>query len=488
MFTKNNISRIIFIFAIIVASFGIGYFASASGYDIYVDQGYEGEDSDGSSSKPYRTIEKAIEESPSKGKKIYVKNGTYEERLTLSKGIELYGQDKSKTVVKGTSGSITLTAKDDNLIKNLTVSGGSSAINIEGEGEISSCIIKDASKNAILITEGSAEVKVNGCKINSNGKGFYIQKGRKVSISENEISGNSEEGIDIREKVSGRISGNSIVGNGEGGIEMVLGGSNLTITGNQIKKNKASGIAAQFYSFASKTGKIEIKKNTVSGNGIYGIVCKTPSGGDPEKNYWDDSIDLTDNKIENNKGKSISGSCKLIKAVSEDEVKKNQTIESDGAKEISSTENYSEEEMEREAEEEREAKALLEKETYLNTLTEKISSDHKNSSSELSKEMEEARNKNRVKFFFLGIDYKKLGSVRENLEKIEKDKEILGQAIDGLGAEIVSGSKDKALEEKKEMEKTLASGETFIKEQQGKFSLFGWIFDIFQEKKVTISR
>lgn len=307
--------------------------AWSASYDLYVDESYKEDDADGSSAKPYKTLEKAVEEADS-GDKIYIKNGTYTGDVILEKGLELYGQDKNKTIITGElSSSSTIIAKGNNVIENITVSGGSSAVTFQGEGKLNKCIVKNARNKGIDLTQVNSKVIITNSKITENkGKGIYVQKDRLIEITNNEFSNNVGEGIDIREKVKGTISGNKISNNTEGGIEIVVGSSEIKILNNNISKNKASGIAAQFYSQAKKTGEVNIQGNSIIQNGKFGLACMTPSGGNTPKGYWNKSLELVNNKIEGNKKKSISKTCKIIDAITEEEEKKNQTLESEEAK------------------------------------------------------------------------------------------------------------------------------------------------------------
>lgn len=313
---RSKISITIILLIVFIFSANISFGAS---YDIYVDKNYDGGDSDGSSEKPYTKISKAIEESSSKGKTIYIKNGTYTENLILENGIALYGQDRSKTIIENSGTGII--AKDKNEIKNLTIIGGSSAITFEGKGEISNCNIRKATKIAINLTVNSSAFKISNSKISENGKGIYIQKGRAIEINNNEFSNNKEEGIDVRSKVSGTIKNNKISNNGEGGIEVIIGSTDVSIISNSIIGNRASGIATQFYSDFDKNGNIFIKGNTINKNGLYGIICKSPSGGDVPVGYWNNSLNLSANKIENNKEGSIKNSCKISQLTEEEKQK-----------------------------------------------------------------------------------------------------------------------------------------------------------------------
>jgi parallel beta-helix repeat protein len=400
--------------------------------------------------------------------------------LVLSKGIELYGESKEKTIIKGKGSFPTVKMKNDNLLKNLTVQEGSAAIEIEGRADISNCIIKNSSGNGINMLANSGELKIKNSKITGNRKGFYIQKGSKASISENEVSGNKEEGIDIREKTSGSIIGNYIGGNGEGGIEVVIGSSNFFIKNNQIKKNKASGIASQFYSQAEKTGKIEIKSNTISGNGAYGLVCKAPSGGDIPRGYYNESLKLNENKIENNKKKSISGSCKIIEAVSDEEEKTNQTVESAAAQAEPEVQKTEEEKMEDES-----AAILLEKERHLDNLKEALSFEHNNIVSKFNQASSSLEKRSKIKIFFFGNNLEEIKKARMSIQEMKEEKASLEGAIRQLGDEEISNSKNEALSLISKIDDEISAAEKYILEQEKKFSLFGWVFKIFQNKEIV---
>lgn len=301
IFSLTILLAVIFIFS---SNISLG-----SSYDIYVDNNYSEDDSDGSSEKPYAKISKAIEKSGSGGKRIYISNGTYNENLILNKGVELYGQDRNKTIIKNSGNGII--AKGENEIKNLTIIGGSSAITFEGKGEMDKCNIKNASRIGINLTPKSDEFKLKNSKISSNSKGLFIQMRRKVEIMNNEFTNNREEGVDIRNKTTGVVKSNIIENNSESGIEIILGSSNISIVDNSIKNNRASGIATQFYPDFDKSGKITIERNVINKNGNYGIDCRIPQGGKPTADYWSSSVSLNGNTIEDNKQGSIQNLCRI---------------------------------------------------------------------------------------------------------------------------------------------------------------------------------
>lgn len=487
---KNKAILAIVLSAIAIISQGINLnlSAKASSYDIYVDKSYKEGDSDGSSAKPYKKIEDAVAETDSKGKNIYIRNGTYEEKITLSSGIELTGEKRSKVIIKGSPGLPAIISKNDNVLKNITISGGHTGILFEGKGGLENSTIKSVSKIAISLAEGSGAVTIKKSNISGNGKGIYAQKGSSFTISGNNFENNTEEGIDIREKTDGSISENYIANNKEGGIEIVVGGSAVSIGNNTIKKNRASGIAAQFYSQASKTGKISIFKNNISYNGIYGIVCKAPSGGDSSKGYYDKSIDLNGNKIERNKRKSISGSCKIIEAVTEEEKKKNQTVESATSSEVSEEESMKEEESVGGAEETEEtnqkieaARILSEKKNALENTFIQLYSGRQESLDEFNRINFEIKNRSKIKYFFFGPDYEKISAAREEIGKIKQARKNFSEIIPEFENIGDTENRDKTIAIIKDLENQSLIQTSLIDSEENKFSLFGWIIKLFEK-------
>lgn len=448
------------LFAFLSAS---GFTARASEYDIYVNQDYTKDDSDGSSDKPYQTIGDAIEESGSKGKKIYVKKGTYSETFTLKNGTELYGQNRDKTIIKGI-----IESEGDNLIKDLTIIGKSYGIVSLGKIEIENCKIKNSSKIGIDLSESDKKATITNSIISGNGKGFYVQRKRSVLISGNSVYGNQEEGIDIREKISGTISNNEIYENGEGGIEFIVGGSNIKISGNSIKKNKASGIASQFYSFIEKTGSIDIRNNTINNNGKYGLACGVPSGGSPSGSYWNDSINLKDNTIENNKIEAVDDTCNIIRVIDEEEEKGNITSKEKNKTPLQEK-NTSEEMIEEKEDSEIKEKIIQER------LIENIDSNQKILLSS-EEEMDKIDEKNKIMIFFFGISSSDLSPVREKISAINNQVEFFKNILSETKNEENKKSAEEAI---KNLEDELEKINRFLEDKENKLSLFGWIAKLF---------
>jgi len=374
--------------------------------------------------------------------------------------------------------SSTVNAKGNNRLENITISGGHAVVTFQGKGEIKNCIVKNGKSKGIDLTQTSASFKIDKSKIiNNGGKGIYVQKGRSIEITNNEFYGNIGEGIDIREKIKGIISGNVIRSNNESGIELIVGSSNLKITGNNIRNNKASGIATQFYEQASKDGKILVKNNSLVGNNSYGFNCKAPSGGEIPKGYWNDSIELINNVIQNNKIKAIADACKFIKAIGEEEEKSNKNIES--AEVLKQSEISPEEKTKIAEEEAKKAQEELEKEKEVDKQINEIFNQQNNSNSQIQTSVEKIEKSGKIKNFFFGPDLKSLKIIKEELEKTKIRKtqlENINRELENMGNLPKIEANILAM---KEMENQIERYFSFIDSQMQKKSAFGWLIKLF---------
>ncbi|MBM3255953.1 MAG: right-handed parallel beta-helix repeat-containing protein [Candidatus Moranbacteria bacterium] len=201
--------------------------------------------------------------------------------------------------------------KDGDFLKDAVLSG-SSGIVIEGDANVTikNCIINTNKKIAVEALPGSGTVTISDSQITSQaGKGLYIQPGRTVNIYNSNISHCQEEGLDVRNAISGFITNNKFENNGESGIELIVGKTNLEINKNVFSGNGASGLALQFYTFTRDEGKIKLFQNGFEKNQKYGIDCSIPEGKQPPDYYWYESIKLTDNKFSQNVLGNIEKDC-----------------------------------------------------------------------------------------------------------------------------------------------------------------------------------
>lgn len=444
----------------------------------YVDEKAD-DDGDGSSDKPYKKISKAIDKDCGE---IRLSKGTFKEDITLKKSMTLRGNNRDNSIIEGK-----VTMNDKSEFSKITVLGGGVEIAEGADAEIGNARIKDS--NIGINTVGKGKLIVNDTTVSGNRKGMYIQYGKSVKITNCKVYNNKEEGLDVRANVTGSINGNEIYSNGESGIEIILGKSEMNIFNNDIKKNGASGIAAQFYSDTEKLGDVNIKNNIVTSNSNFGLDCKAPSGGSGRpKGYWSDSMDLTSNKIINNKDKDIAGSCKfdedkIADATQTKEQREAERLaleEKQSKKVITATEEIElaeltaqKEEEERIAQKDKEEKALID------SIYQEVENLY--IKDEIIKNKIE--NKNKFLKFFIGEDYKNLRDLHNNLtiydEKIDSIEEKKGNIAD---ESISNGVGEKISTLQRKREDILK----FIDSKGDDFSLWGWLFEdiYYKDKKV----
>ncbi len=307
------------LFALSILLLSLPVFAAASNYDFYVDENYNGAE-EGTQEKPFHTIKAALEkasENRAGARRIYIANGEYLENINIEESIKLFGQDKERTKIYVPE-LATINLAGNNILQNLTFTGGISALTVNGPVTIENCIVKDAKKKGIDLPEGNSLVKIsNSSIINNGGKGVYVQKGRSILLQNNTVKNNRGEGFDIRQNIFGVITSNDISNNIESGIEILSSASDVLIKENVIKGNLANGVANQSYPDMPDLGKIKIFENEISANGKYGIYCGAPSGGVKTKNFFSQSIALVKNINIGNIGKPVSGSCHFERQTSE---------------------------------------------------------------------------------------------------------------------------------------------------------------------------
>jgi hypothetical protein len=439
--------------------------ANGASYDYYVDSGYGG-DSDGSKERPFDNISEAIKASDKK-EKIFIKKGKYAEKIVIDREVSLHGEDRGKVFLSGG----TLEMKKNSSISNVTIEGGSTAIQVDSEidVEINNCIIKKFGKIGINALSGNGRVAVKNSNIHGgSGKGLYIEQGREIRISESKVYDNREEGIDIRAKAKGFIKNNNIYNNGESGIEIIIGSSEVLISGNSINSNGASGIASQFYEETKKIGEIAIKNNNISKNKKYGLDCSFPSGGNPGSSYWGDSLSLSGNNIKENRIRSINNFCKIIDAVDEREEKISNATDENSIKpkeesSVADADNAIQDE-----------KTRIEEVIWENA--ENIDRYQDESEVRIRDRMDRITSASRWKVFFVGNDQEDLRFIRK---EIGINKEQLDRLRDGLDQIENEEAKDGIFAVADRIERSIQNVESFVAEKENKKGIFGWSRRIF---------
>jgi len=94
------------------------------------------------------------------------------------------------------------------------------------------------------------------------------------------------------------------------------------------------------------------------------------------------------------------------------------------------------------------------------------------------KAMNEVEKRDGLRTFFFGTDYKNLGELKSTVETTQNHIERLQKAVERTTDASVKADLEAQIQA---LENTASSTEVFIRDNEGKFSLFGWFVRIFQK-------
>ena len=242
---------------------------------LYVDNSYKGDQEDGSASKPYRKISKALDKADG-DTDIHIAAGTYKENIKIPKNVKLFGNDKGKVIIDGDRDEPTVRMRHKTLISKITVKGGEQAIYVEGSSKASiiECIVKDAKKDGVRIDDSkhvkdSYMVSISHSTIvNNDGSGVYAEKSR-LSITDSFVSENGKDGIDIGAGSRVWLDDNTVKKNGGSGIKVVLDSSDIWMKKMSVHDNKREGMEVSVY---GSQGRIDVDRSKFYEIGRYGIA------------------------------------------------------------------------------------------------------------------------------------------------------------------------------------------------------------------------
>ncbi|MBI2840440.1 MAG: DUF1565 domain-containing protein [Acidobacteria bacterium] len=251
---------------------------------------------DGSSAKPYRSITKGLSVATS-GKTVNVASGVYDTGietmpLTVPDGVTLQGAGATNTIIMGGGNSPGGHAAV--ILGNNTILNGFKIRNTAGFGvwmdqtaSISSCTIDGAGIDGVEVV-GSANLTITGSTVtNSIYDGLWFQDSAQATVSSTTLQGNTYRGIaayDTPGPIS--VTGNTLSGNGASGTGFTNGQvalayvSNTTISGNSLT-------STGYYAAYNGIYALGVSATTISGNSInmshynygYGIRFTAGSNG-----------------------------------------------------------------------------------------------------------------------------------------------------------------------------------------------------------------
>jgi parallel beta-helix repeat protein len=164
----------------------------------------------------FHTIQEAIS-AASSGDTIFVRNGTYFERVRVNKALRLVGEDRSAVVIDGNGMTpLTITANNAS-VSGFTVRGGT-----------------QLSQSGIFV-ERACYCSITNNNAKDNNWGIHLMDGADNNIVSGNIVTNNQVGIYLNYASGNNVSGNNITGNFVRGISLFGGGSfSNSIFGNNI--------------------------------------------------------------------------------------------------------------------------------------------------------------------------------------------------------------------------------------------------------------
>jgi parallel beta-helix repeat protein len=184
---------------------------NSSATDLYVG---------GTGSGNYTTIMDAAD-AATPGDTIYIFNGTYEERITISKPLSLVGGNRDTTIVEGDGmGSVVYVSADWVNISGLEIKGSGwdwydAGIELNG---VERCHISNNSilGNQIGIYAYASKDSIIANNMLSNGNGISLSNSHNMSVAENSLLHNWKGGIALTASSNNTIANNTVISSDEG--------------------------------------------------------------------------------------------------------------------------------------------------------------------------------------------------------------------------------------------------------------------------------
>ncbi|SEJ78047.1 Por secretion system C-terminal sorting domain-containing protein [Dyadobacter sp. SG02] len=243
----------------------------------------------------FATIQAAVDDSDTQdGHEIAIANGTYNERVTLSKALTLSGESKAGVILDGTglagtgSGIVINTGKTGVTIQNLSIKNYTGA-----NGNSNAGIYAVGGNNNLTILH---VVSSN----NTSASGFYANGPVDMVTIDDltaENNGAGARGIVIWNglKTHITIKNSTVKNNNCCGIELQDGSaSGVLIKDNNIEGNDSS---IGLIGLTNGAGPNIIEGNTIKVNGRFGIEIKNPNGTGSTDASLDGSIIVRNNTV-----------------------------------------------------------------------------------------------------------------------------------------------------------------------------------------------
>jgi parallel beta-helix repeat protein len=250
----------------------------------------------------YSTIQEAIN-AANEGDTVFVRNGTYHERLVVNKTLSLVGEEPQNTTIDGDGLGYVVNIRADSVyVTGLTISNsgfGYAGIRLAGANHcnIFQNNIK-ANNEGIEVILPSSNNNVSGNNITANGGGIAVEWSTdNNSIVGNNIAANSV-GVFLAYANNNSIAGNNITNNAATGVSLGSYSYHNSVSGNKITDNEI-GIAVGSYTDNNSVVENSLVNNSFgvriypicSGNLFYynSFIGNTQQGNSSwgSSNVWD---------------------------------------------------------------------------------------------------------------------------------------------------------------------------------------------------------
>lgn len=213
---------------------------------------------------------------------VFVFNGTYHERLDITKSITLQGQDKQSTIIDANQTGDAIRIEANNVtvtgftVQNSGLDSSGISVLLATGNRISQNIMK-GNFNGIRIFESSSNTIADN-NVSSNYYGISISASKGDNVTQNSVSSNMNTGIRVSDSSLITISNNSIANSPLGVV--LLASNNCTITHNNASSNDSTG----FYAFASDSN--VFSNNKISSSPDFGIRLDQSAGNLVDNNTF----------------------------------------------------------------------------------------------------------------------------------------------------------------------------------------------------------
>ncbi|MEI6650517.1 MAG: right-handed parallel beta-helix repeat-containing protein [Candidatus Moraniibacteriota bacterium] len=277
--------------AILAVSVIVPFVAFGSTHTIVVDSGASGTQ-DGSSLHPYRSIGDALDHA-SDGDEVYIHDGTYEENITIPKGVTVKGNSKNrgKVVIDGNENKPTVTMKNGSELSFVTVKNGRNGIRVlsDAKAKLYDLLVTGAQRDGIFAESAPRDkdrrLYAEKIEVKKNGKaGIYSEK-RYVVLVNSDIHDNDSDGIDFSAGTKAWLADVTSNDNAGSGWKAVVDGAEIWSRDNQFRRNGREGIQVESFGGAGKFG---VKTSKMVDNGRYGIalLARNTAAGSMWKNIF----------------------------------------------------------------------------------------------------------------------------------------------------------------------------------------------------------